>query len=84
MIGIQNDDMFETKPAGVQMYMYFKQADSNFADFLLCSHCGHEVARAADLLTVPSTKALRQRNDTILGVRGVLIQLFENPQGKNE
>ncbi|XP_013390875.1 uncharacterized protein LOC106159203 [Lingula anatina] len=52
-----------------------------FEDYLLCRHCGHEVAKASHLLHVPSPLALRQRNDTILGVKEVLIQLFQNPQG---
>ena len=51
------------------------------ADFLLCRNCGHEIVQAQDLIRKPSGLALRQRNDTILGVKGVLIQLFENPQG---
>jgi len=33
------------------------------------------------MLKIPSLLAKRARNDTILGVPGVLIQLFENPQG---
>ena len=53
-----------------------------FSDFLLCRQCGHEVAEAVDLITVPSTVADRRRNDTILGVKNVLIQLFTNPHSK--
>jgi len=30
---------------------------------------------------IPSLLAKQARNDTILGMPGVLIQLFENPQG---
>ncbi|XP_046546496.1 uncharacterized protein LOC124256556 [Haliotis rubra] len=58
----------------------------HFADgiegYLLCRRCGNEIAKAADLLAIPSDLAHRQRNDTISGHSGVLIQLFRNPQGK--
>ena len=50
-------------------------------EFLLCRSCGHEVARAGDLVQIPSALAEQRRNDTILGVKDVLIQLFTNPQG---
>ena len=53
----------------------------SFVDFLLCRQCGHEVAKAENLHKQPSPLAHRQRNDTILGVSNVLIQLFENPSG---
>jgi len=33
---------------------------------------------------IPSLLAKQVRNDTILGVPGVLIQLFENPQGMSD
>jgi len=32
-------------------------------------------------MKIPSLLAKQARNETILGVPGVLIQLFENPQG---
>ncbi|XP_072042158.1 uncharacterized protein [Amphiura filiformis] len=51
-------------------------------EYLLCRQCGHEVAKATDLRSFTSSKALHQRNDTILGVENVLIQLFQNPQGR--
>jgi len=47
----------------------------------LCRSCGHEVASADHIMKIPSLLAKQARNDTILGVQGVLIQLFENPQG---
>jgi len=47
----------------------------------LCRSCGHEVTNADDIVKIPSLLAKQVRNDTILGVPGVLIQLFENPQG---
>ncbi|KAJ8322245.1 hypothetical protein KUTeg_000716 [Tegillarca granosa] len=52
-----------------------------FADLLLCRKCGHEVARASNVIRVPSKLAHRQRNDTVSGVEKVLIQLFKNPDG---
>ncbi|ELU09887.1 hypothetical protein CAPTEDRAFT_128319, partial [Capitella teleta] len=52
-------------------------------DCLLCRQCGHEVAIAKDLYPQPSKLAIGQRNDTILGVPGTLIQLLQNPHGKN-
>eukprot|EP00058_Branchiostoma_floridae_P003591 XP_002589079.1 hypothetical protein BRAFLDRAFT_213715 [Branchiostoma floridae] len=50
-------------------------------EYLLCRQCGLEIAKASDLNKRPSRAAHRQRNDTIAGVDGVLIQLFKNPQG---
>jgi len=50
-------------------------------DSLLCRNCGHEVTNAEHIVKVPSVLSKQVRNDTILGVPGVLIQLFENPQG---
>ncbi|XP_038052086.1 protein cereblon-like [Patiria miniata] len=50
--------------------------------FLLCRQCGHEVTQATDLIRRTSDLSLHQRNDTILGVDNVLIQLFKNPQGR--
>ncbi|XP_025090866.1 protein cereblon homolog [Pomacea canaliculata] len=54
----------------------------HFEGFLLCRHCGLEVTRADSLVKIPSQLAHRQRNDTLAGAKGVLIQLFKNPQGK--
>ncbi|XP_041360952.1 protein cereblon-like [Gigantopelta aegis] len=48
--------------------------------FLLCRHCGYDVASSSHILSVPSKLAHRQRNDTIAQNKGVLIQLFKNPQ----
>ena len=50
-------------------------------DSLLCRKCGHDIATAANLNNMASKLALRQRNDTILGVQQCLIQLFKNPHG---
>ncbi|XP_077867941.1 protein cereblon-like [Saccoglossus kowalevskii] len=55
--------------------------DDEWDEFLLCRQCGHEITNAVDLKRVASPQALRQRNDTILGIPGVLIQLFVNPLG---
>jgi hypothetical protein len=58
-------------------------ADSSVSDgFLLCRSCGHEVTDSQHFIRKPSILAKRIRNDTVLGVQGVLIQLFENPHGK--
>ncbi|KAI8764660.1 protein cereblon, partial [Biomphalaria glabrata] len=48
--------------------------------FLLCRKCGHQIAQAQHLFSMPSNMALRQRNDTIVNSNRVLIQLFKNPQ----
>ncbi|KAK7091564.1 hypothetical protein V1264_009229 [Littorina saxatilis] len=53
-----------------------------FEGFLLCRQCGLEITRADNLVNVPSRIAHRQRNDTLSGTRGILIQLFKNPDGK--
>ncbi|KAJ7337810.1 hypothetical protein OS493_007967 [Desmophyllum pertusum] len=53
------------------------------SDSLLCRKCGHDVAVAANLNNIGSKLALRQRNDTILGVKQCLIQLFKNPHGQH-
>ncbi|XP_076437793.1 uncharacterized protein LOC143276980 [Babylonia areolata] len=53
-----------------------------FEGFLLCRQCGLEITRADNLLNIPSPLAHRQRNDTLSGTKGVLIQLFKNPHGK--
>ena len=50
-----------------------------FSESLLCRQCGHEVARASDLIKIISPLALRHRNDTFLGVQNVYIQQFKNP-----
>ncbi|XP_070533984.1 uncharacterized protein [Ptychodera flava] len=56
--------------------------DDEWDEYLLCRQCGHEVTKATDLKRVASAQALRQRNDTILGMPEILIQLFENPAGR--
>ncbi|XP_013787821.1 protein cereblon homolog [Limulus polyphemus] len=53
-----------------------------YDDYLLCRQCGHDITEASHLKSIASRIALHQRNDTILGVRGVLLQLFRNPAGK--
>ena len=50
-------------------------------NFLLCRSCGHEVAESKYFIRRPSALSKLNRNDTVLGVPGILIQLFENPQG---
>ncbi|XP_027051393.1 protein cereblon-like isoform X1 [Pocillopora damicornis] len=54
-----------------------------FADTLLCRRCGQDISVAANLNNLGSKLALRQRNDTILGVKQCLIQLFKNPHGQH-
>ncbi|XP_029180705.2 uncharacterized protein LOC114948308 [Acropora millepora] len=53
------------------------------SDSLLCRRCGHDITYAAKLDNRASKLALRQRNDTILGVQQCLVQLFRNPQGQH-
>ena len=50
-------------------------------DTLLCRKCGYDITTAANLSNIASKLALRQRNDTILGVQQCLFQLFKNPHG---
>ncbi|CAH3015277.1 unnamed protein product [Porites evermanni] len=50
---------------------------------LLCRKCGHDITTAVHLYNKASKLALRQRNDTILGVQQRLIQLFKNPHGQH-
>ena len=52
-----------------------------FADTLLCRRCGQDITVAANLNNIGSKLALRWRNDTVLGVKQCLIQLFKNPHG---
>ncbi|RMX39773.1 hypothetical protein pdam_00007157, partial [Pocillopora damicornis] len=52
-------------------------------DTLLCRRCGQDISVAANLNNLGSKLALRQRNDTILGVKQCLIQLFKNPHGQH-
>ncbi|XP_020619379.1 protein cereblon-like isoform X3 [Orbicella faveolata] len=53
------------------------------SDSLLCRKCGHDITVAANLNNIGSKLAIRQRNDTILGVKHCLIQLFKNPHGQH-
>ena len=48
---------------------------------MLCRRCGKNITASKDFASVPTAKALRQRNDTILMQNNTLIQLFENPEG---
>ena len=48
---------------------------------MLCRKCGHGIVKPVDFISVPTAKALRQRNDTISAEKKTLIQLLENPQG---
>lgn len=52
-----------------------------FPGSCLCRRCGHEIVAADSLIRVTSKLAIMQRNDTILNVPNVLIQLFKNPAG---
>ncbi|XP_033640686.1 protein cereblon-like [Asterias rubens] len=56
--------------------------NDEWEDYLLCRQCGHDVTKATDLIRQTSHLSLNQRNDTILGVDNILIQLFKNPQGR--
>lgn len=53
------------------------------SDSLLCRRCGHDIAEGSKLENRASKLALRQRNDTVLGVQQCLIQLFKNPHGQH-
>lgn len=53
----------------------------SITDFLLCRGCGHEIVDPSHITHIPSKVAHRQRNDTISGQNGTLIQLFKNPDG---
>ncbi|GAB1597745.1 protein cereblon-like isoform X1 [Argonauta hians] len=57
-------------------------SDGLQASHLICRQCGHEVSHTSNLLHIPSSLALRQRNDTIQSREKTIIQLFQNPQGK--
>ena len=73
----QGRKLFEESVA-VAEYSYFL---SSFLGSLLCRKCGHDITTAVHLNNKASKLALRQRNDTILGVQQRLIQLFKNPHG---
>ncbi|XP_014788483.1 protein cereblon isoform X1 [Octopus bimaculoides] len=57
-------------------------SDGLQASHLICRQCGHEVACIDDLVHIPSSLALRQRNDTIQSKDKTIVQLFQNPEGK--
>ena len=48
---------------------------------LLCRYCGHEVAAAEDMNSVPSPVALSHRNASLLGDKLLHIQLLQNSHG---
>ncbi|XP_020895719.2 protein cereblon, partial [Exaiptasia diaphana] len=48
---------------------------------LLCRQCGHEITSSDHIHNIGSNLALRQRNDTIVGDKRCLVQLFKNPIG---
>ena len=73
----QGRKLFEESVA-VAEYSHFL---SSFLGSLLCRKCGHDITTAVHLNNKASKLALRQRNDTILGVQQRLIQLFKNPHG---
>ncbi|XP_036358182.1 uncharacterized protein LOC115210419 isoform X4 [Octopus sinensis] len=55
-------------------------SDGLQASHLICRQCGHEVAHTDDLVHIPSSLALRQRNDTIQSKDKTIVQLFQNPE----
>ena len=48
---------------------------------LLCKSCGETIAQKDDLKHFSSLHSLKEWKQTLLGVRNVRVQLFENPQG---
>nr|XP_022322221.1 uncharacterized protein LOC111123868 [Crassostrea virginica] len=60
---------------------YAIENSGEYVDFLLCRGCGHEIVDPSHITHIPSKVAHRQRNDTISGQNGTLIQLFKNPDG---
>lgn len=52
-------------------------------DTFLCRRCGQDITVVANLNNLGSKLALGQRNDTLLGVKQCLIQLFKNPHGQH-
>jgi len=59
----------------------FEVNEESSTDHMLCRRCGKDITASKDFTSVPTVKALRQRNDTILMQNNTLIQLFENPEG---
>ncbi|KAF6207299.1 hypothetical protein GE061_018540, partial [Apolygus lucorum] len=49
--------------------------------FLLCRHCGFNVAAGSTVSNVRSPAALSSLNQTLFGVEGVLVQTLRNPLG---
>ncbi|XP_052763055.1 protein cereblon-like isoform X2 [Mya arenaria] len=49
-------------------------------EYFLCRKCGREIVELSNLKNVPSSVALRQRNETLGHKEEVLVQLFKNPQ----
>ena len=62
-------------------FRIFSISSFSITDFLLCRGCGHEIVDPSHITHIPSKVAHRQRNDTISGQNGTLIQLFKNPDG---
>ena len=62
-------------------FRIFSMSSFSITDFLLCRGCGHEIVDPSHITHIPSKVAHRQRNDTISGQNGTLIQLFKNPDG---
>eukprot|EP00112_Aurelia_sp_Birch-Aquarium-sp1_P020684 Seg539.8 transcript_id=Seg539.8/GoldUCD/mRNA.D3Y31 product="Protein cereblon" protein_id=Seg539.8/GoldUCD/D3Y31 len=59
----------------------FEVNEETNKDEMLCRKCGHGITKPKQFTDVPTVKALRQRNDTILMRENTLIQLFQNPEG---
>ncbi|BES95438.1 Hypothetical protein NTJ_08247 [Nesidiocoris tenuis] len=51
------------------------------SDFLLCRHCGFNIASASTITNIKSPAALAEVNQTLFGLDGVLVQRLENPIG---
>jgi len=50
-------------------------------DFLLCRHCGFNVAPATSVVNVKSPAAEGVFNETLFGRKDVIVQLLKNPLG---
>lgn len=70
----------------ILLYLYFVYSTIYGHDFnerfLLCKHCGHEIAHIKDIVYKKSPLALKTWNDTNLFHNNVItIQQIKNPQG---
>ncbi|XP_033097291.1 uncharacterized protein LOC117101428 [Anneissia japonica] len=58
---------------------YAHKTEDEFEDVLLCRACGHDIVKASDLKNIPAKTFLNKREDTVLGVPDILVQLLQNP-----